>query len=396
MRVLFLTREYPPFVVGGVATHTYSLVRAMRSLGVECHVLSFGDPGRSSDGVTFIAPRSSIICRSGCPTSLDTLIPADIARFTRIANELVRSGSYDVVHVEEPYVGGLVRANCKVTTIHDTSYGELASIAASPSGFKDFERAAFYIGMGFAMEYASIATSRVVITPAPHVRDEVVSKYRLGRGKVVVVMNGVDPGNRYLGVSREEAKESLGVDPGKVLVFTSGQHVARKRLDVFLQAIKVLKAMGTLRGVEVRLGGDGPLRPYLEALAARLGIGRDVKFLGWLSRDELELHYRASDIFVISSDYEAGPIAMLEAMVAGAAVVSTNIPGFPSLARNGVEALLVPPRDPVALARAIARLVNDEGFRESLGRRGRPFAYRFTWGRVAERTLRIYRVAMGS
>ena len=392
MRVLMVGREYPPYTVGGVATHTYNLTQALRRLGVDVDVISFGNPARSDDGVMFIGPRSAIIKRTNIKFGEALAIMYDIARLTRIVSNLLRRSDYDVVHVQEPYVGGLIRFRSKVTTIHDTSYGEVKSIFTHEVN-RDWKRLGFYLGLGYFMEYSSIATSRVIIAPSPQVKDELVSKYGLDSHRVRVIMNGVDPNNKYLGISKEEAKKMLGID--KPLIFTSSQHVARKRLDVFLYAMKMLDEWGFLDRVEVRIGGNGPLRPMLEDLAMRLGILGRVRFMGWLSRDQLELHYRAADVFVISSDYEAGPITMLEAMIAETPVVSTRIRGFPELARDGVDAILVNPGDYVAMAKALIEVLTNEDLARRLVRNGREFAMRFTWDRVAERTLGVYREAMG-
>ena len=128
MRVLFAAREYPPFEVGGVAKHTFYLVKHLRNLGVECEVLSFGNSKFSEDGTRFIDPSSSIISRSNSAITSDARIPFDIRRYGRIANELIGKEDFDIVHVEEPYVGAFVKHNRKVTTLHDTSYGEMKSI----------------------------------------------------------------------------------------------------------------------------------------------------------------------------------------------------------------------------------------------------------------------------
>ncbi|MGD0329232.1 MAG: glycosyltransferase family 4 protein [Nitrososphaeria archaeon] len=395
LRVLIVGREYPPFIVGGVATHTYNLVNSLEQLGVDVDVISFGNSGKSNGKVTFIDPKSSMISREGQPISRDLLIPYDIASFTRKIIGIIEGNKYDVVHIQEPYVGGLIKAQNKVTTIHDTSYSEVASILAGSPHFRNIERMVFYTSFGFLMEYASLATSKVVITPALHVRNELARKYRLGVSKLVTIMNGVDPRNMYSPISKGKAKEMLGIKDDRILLFTSCQHIARKKLDILLEALSLLKGE-YLEKIEVRIGGDGPLRPNLINLAIRLKIDDKVKFLGWLTRDELELHYRASDIFIMSSDYEAGPISMLEAMVAETSVISSNISGFPSLARNGEDALLVPPRDPKSLSKAIENLISDQDLRTKLSQNGRRFANRFTWDKVAEMTIKIYESVVGN
>jgi len=395
LRVLIVGREYPPFIVGGVATHTYNLVNSLERLGINVNVISFGDSIKSSEKVTFIDPKSSMISREGRSIVRDLIIPLDIVSFTKKTIKIIYQNKYDIIHIQEPYVGGLIKVQNKVTTIHDTSYSEVISILAGFPHFKDLERIAFYTSFGLFMEYASLATSKAIITPAIHVRNELASKYKFGEGKLVTIMNGVDPINRYSSISKEKAKEMLGIARDKILLFTSCQHIARKKLDILLKALSILNK-GLLEKVEVRIGGDGPLRPNLMDLAVRLGIANKVKFLGWITRYELELYYRGADLFIMSSDYEAGPISMLEAMVAETSVISSNILGFPSFARNGVDALLVPPRDPKSLSTAIENLISDQDLRIKLSKNGKQFASRFTWDKVAEMTMRIYEYVVGN
>jgi glycogen(starch) synthase len=396
MKVLMVTREFPPFVVGGIATHTFHLSRALINLGVDVKVVSFGNPKRSSDAVTFIQPKSSIISSSKQVMGRDLAILYDIARFRRILNKMIAKEGFDIVHVQEPYVGGHIKAETKITTIQTTSYGELSSMAASSAGLHEIERVLFYVGVGFIMEHASLASSKVIITVAPAIRDELVHKYRVGREKIIIIMNGVESKNEYSSLSRNEAKRIIQADPSKILLFAASRHIARKRFDLLLKAISMAEAKDLLTKVEVRIGGDGPLRPYLESLVETLGIRSRVKFLGWLSGDAMALHCKASDIFVSSSDYEGSPLAILEAMISGAAVVSTNIPGYPvpTQATDDVNILLTPPRDAVALANAIRALITDQNLRDRISKSGKAFALQHTWDKIADRTLRVYEASL--
>lgn len=391
-----VTREFPPFVVGGIATHTFHLSRALINLGVDVKVVSFGNPKRSSDAVTFIQPKSSIISSSKQVMGRDLAILYDIARFRRILNKMIAKEGFDIVHVQEPYVGGHIKAETKITTIQTTSYGELSSMAASSAGLHEIERVLFYVGVGFIMEHASLASSKVIITVAPAIRDELVHKYRVGREKIIIIMNGVESKNEYSSLSRNEAKRIIQADPSKILLFAASRHIARKRFDLLLKAISMAEAKDLLTKVEVRIGGDGPLRPYLESLVETLGIRSRVKFLGWLSGDAMALHCKASDIFVSSSDYEGSPLAILEAMISGAAVVSTNIPGYPvpTQATDDVNILLTPPRDAVALANAIRALITDQNLRDRISKSGKAFALQHTWDKIADRTLRVYEASL--
>src|SRR5438132_1692820 len=362
LRVLLVTREYPPHIVGGIATHTYHLREHLSTLGVEANVVSFGNPPSGNSHVTFVRPASSIIDRENRGALSNSAVPYDLVRFTLLVREMLKRGGYDVLHVQEPYVAGLLTAKNKVTTIHDTSLGELDSMMMTgTAAMKSIFRAGFYLTLGLAMEHASIANSRAIVVPSEQVRGELVNRYGADSRKVHTIGNGVEPSNRYMLLSKEEAKERLGIRDGKTLVFTTGQHVARKRFDILLQACQLLGKKGALDGYDVRIAGDGPLTNPLISQAASLGLDGNVSFVNWLGQAELELHYRAADLFVVSSDYESGPIAMLEAMTAGTPTISTRIPGFAALSKHGEEAYLVPRRDPSAMAGAIELLADEQG-----------------------------------
>jgi glycosyltransferase involved in cell wall biosynthesis len=191
MKVLFVTREYPPFEVGGVAVHTFNLVKSLEALGVTCKVLSFGDPNCSTKQVTFIEPHSSIIRKSDSPVYMDFKIPFDILRLTQAANQLLQSSSFDVVHVEEPYVGAFVRHPHKITTVHDTSVGEMQAIFNQKLSLPNLKRVVFYVVFGLFFEFLSAASSTQVIVPASQVKTELRRYYGVSEAKLSIVRNGV-------------------------------------------------------------------------------------------------------------------------------------------------------------------------------------------------------------
>lgn len=397
LRILMVGREYPPFSVGGVATHTRSLARALVRRGHMVEVISYGYPGKAprvDDGVAihWLPPTSSIISRSDEGVARDARVPIDILRLVSYAQWLIRRRSYDVVHVQEPYVGGLVLHEYKVTTIHDTSYGEMRAIFHTGLGGHNARRLLFFASLGTLMEYLSMVTSRVVIAPSPQVRDELVHVYHgSSLAEIIVVPNGVEEPAPWE-PSREEAKKLLGLGD-RLVVFATAQHVARKRLETLVEAAALLRDKWAGKALVV-IGGQGPLTPRLRELARKHGLGGFVVFTGWIPGDRLPLYYRAADVFVLTSEYEAGPITLLEAGIRGAALVSTRIPLFPALLRHGYNALLYDVGDYKTLARHLDLLLSEPRLREELGRRAIEFAKRFTWDRVAALTEAVYRRAI--
>ena len=389
MHVLMITREYPPFQVGGISTHTYHLARNLRKLGVKTTVLSYGDPNHSDEETIFIEPNSSVISKSDAGISNDIKIPLDIAKLTRKAKQLLETREYDLVHVQEPYVAGLtVYSDRKITTIHDTSYGELKGIIHHPLTKHNIKRALFFITIGYLMEFASIANSKYIITPSPQVKQELEKIYKANPRTLRMIPNGVEPPSPDE-PAREEAREKLGLPQDKTIIFTVSQHVARKRLDILIEAAKILRDK-QVGNIQVIIGGKGPLTPVLENMVHQYNLENLVKLVGWIPGSLLPTYYRAADIFVVTSDYEAGPITLLEAGIRGLALVSTRINGFPALMKNGHDGILYPPGNPWKLAEALEKLVENEDHRRRLGRNAVKFASKYTWRKIAQLTRQVY------
>lgn len=138
-------------------------------------------------------------------------------------------------------------------------------------------------------------------------------------------------------------------------VVFAGQLVAVKRVDVILDAVRRLRDRG--RSVRVAIAGHGPLRNELTAQVERLGLSRDVELLGF--RTDIETVLRSGRVFVIASESEGTPFALIEAMASGLVPVVTNVGTIGELVHDGVNGRLVA-GDPGAIAAAIEALLGDK------------------------------------
>ena len=394
LNILMITREYPPFTVGGVAIHTYHLVKHLRKKGVKVTVVSFGDPSKSDEDTIFVKPESSIISRENKSILEDAKIPIDIARLTKKIKILLEKNNYDLIHVQEPYVAGHIPYNDrKITTIHDTSFGEIRGIIRSGLEPHNLKRTIFFIAMGYPMEFMSIVTSKYIIAPSRDVGYELLKIYRVPRRKLRIIYNGVEEPSPDE-PNKSEARKILGIPEDKILVFTTAQHVARKRLELLIDATKIL-ADRNINNIIIAIGGKGPLTQSLKERAYSLGVEDKIVFLGWIDRETLTLYYNAADIFVVTSDYEAGPITLLEAGIRRKTLISSRIGGFASMLREGIDVLLFEPGNPHDLAEKLIQAISDEDLRARLGRNAARFASRFTWSKVAEETIKLYKECIG-
>jgi glycosyltransferase involved in cell wall biosynthesis len=199
-----------------------------------------------------------------------------------------------------------------------------------------------------------------------------------------LVFNGTD-------LRRFSPGATSGVDPrfGPNMIFACRQLFPRKGIRFLVEAAAQLKPR--FPDLKVVVAGDGFERPDLIALAERLGIARDVTFLGWVANSELPQYYRAAALSVIPSLEEGFGIPAAEAMGCETAVVASDAGGLPEVVEHGVTGLIVPRGDASALAGAIGELLADPGRRQRMGQAGRERALRlFDWDRSAEQFEQIY------
>ena len=186
---------------------------------------------------------------------------------------------------------------------------------------------------------------------------------------------------------RGEFRAELGVPDGTRLVGIVGRLVPVKGHTVFLKAARLV--LSRLPNVRFLIIGDGELREGLESQARDLGIDGGVTFLGW--RHDLPRVYADLDLVVLSSYNEGSPVALIEAMAAGRAVVSTDVGGVSDVVSDGVNGLLVPPRDPESLAGAIVRLLSSERSLPAMGAAGREAVYpKYSINRLVSDLREIY------
>lgn len=214
-----------------------------------------------------------------------------------------------------------------------------------------------------ALDRALVARrARAVVATSEHTRERLVRRgYRPAAVRVISPTPGEAAGPRPGRAAARRALRLPAVD-GPVIGTVCALR-REKRLDVLLQALCLVAAR---RRVHLAVVGDGPSRAAAEAEARRLGL-RSVSFCGW--RRDAAAVIPAFEVFVLASDTEGTPLALIEAMRAGVPIVATRVGGVPSAAPDGDCALLVPRRDPPALAAAIERVLDDPDLAARLARR---------------------------
>lgn len=190
------------------------------------------------------------------------------------------------------------------------------------------------------------------------IRDQLIERFGWPAEKITIVHNAVEL-DRFGTAAPAGMREEIGGDGP--LLLTAARLERQKGHRVLLEAASQAPE------ATFALAGDGPERGELEALAVELGIADRVRFLG--HRTDVPALLAVCDAFVLPSFYEGTSLAVLEAMAARRAVISSAIGGTDELIEDGVDGLLVPPGDAAALATALRRLLDDAALRETLADR---------------------------
>lgn len=173
------------------------------------------------------------------------------------------------------------------------------------------------------------------------------------------------------------------------IVAVMGSLKASKGHIYFLQAARLLLQMHP--DTQFMIAGDGSLRAALEKEAGQLGLHGRVRFLGAYENSAVPCILQGVSVVAVPSLSETFGIVALEAMACGVPVVASAVGGLAEVVSDGETGLLVPPRDPAALAAAIARLLDEPALRKRLGRAGREFARRHPPGQIAAQTMSVYK-----
>jgi glycosyltransferase involved in cell wall biosynthesis len=163
--------------------------------------------------------------------------------------------------------------------------------------------------------------------------------------------------------------------------------VPLKRIEAVIEASAQLSAMGI--EIQTEICGEGPTEPMLRDLVERLGLVERVRFLGW--RTDTAALLASWHLLVMPSMFEGFPIAVLEAMAAGRAVVASNVGGVPELVDDGVSGILIPAGDAAALAHAIRELALDRPRLLGMGYEGwKRVNAHYSIDRMALQTIALY------
>ena len=385
MRIAAVTWEYPPLVVGGLATHADGLTRALARAGHDVVVLTLHHPDVPDDevvdGVRVLRAHADL-----------PWLPEDqlVARMASANHHLVALTSTlgdwrpDVVHAHDwlvAWAGDALRERWDrplVATVHATERGRYGGQVPSgqPAAINSVEW------------WLTYQASRVICC-SRFMRDEVVDAFGLPDDKVHVVPNGVDPEMWAAPAGQPRA------GPEQPLIVGWGRVQYEKGFQTLVHALPEIRL--AVPGLRVVVAGRGSYLAELRDVARTVGADDICEFPGFVPDDELRSMLHRATLVVIPSLYEPFGIVALEAMAAGAPVVAAASGGLVEVVGGNGAGALYPPGDAGALAGVLRDLLaTPETLARYQHRALTLLSERYTWDAVAAATVPVYELALGA
>lgn len=362
--------------------------RRLRVLFVINQLASWGGAERFAAGLAANMPRDRIepwVCatRSGDEYAVSALAEAGV-RYVCLG----RSAKWDV-HRLLPLVA-LVRRE-RFDVIHSHMFGSnvwssLAGRACRVPVIIAHEHNWSYSGDRLRMWLdghliSRFATCFVAVSEAN--RQRMIKLEGVPADRIKVIPTAYVP---HVGPAEGDIRDELGLAPGTPLTGVAAVMRKEKALEVMLDAHARL--LTSLPDVHLVIAGDGPCRPELERQISRLGIAANVHLLG--RRSDVDRILSQVDVGALSSDWEGSPLFVFECKAARIPVVATAVGGVSELVESGRTGLLVPPRDPDALAGAIEQVLTNHELSERLAAESASDLKQYEIATVARRFADLY------
>lgn len=382
MRILMLTWEYPPKVVGGLARHVEDLSNALVRAGHDVHVVT----AAADNAPEFELMKGVKIYRvnSYRPKHLnfiDEIMNLNFGLLEHAAN-LLRTEKFDLVHAHDWLVAHagitLKRAfgTPLVATIHATEWGRWNGIHN--------ELQNYIHSMEWLLNYESVGT----IVCSNYMKNELQNNFNVPDDKLFILPNGVETDKFDIQFDQWGFRRKFAHDHEK-LVMSVGRMVPEKGFQVLADAsLRVLQSYDDVKFV---IAGKGGMLDSLRARVDRMGLSHRVWFMGYMSDDDLNKLFMVADVAVFPSLYEPFGITAIEAMAAGTPIVVSDSGGLGEIVDHGYTGIKTYAGNSDSLAWGILELLYNTDYANAI----RENAYNkvvnvFNWDLIAANTVKVY------
>lgn len=388
MRVIMLSWEYPPRIVGGISPHVHDLSQQLQSKGIEVHVVTKSTPNAPDEETEPGGVQVHRVHLSTTPNDflheIQLLNHATDHRVRQLLEDWRPGGQPTVFHAHDWLSLDSARElkyEYKlpiVATIHATEKGRHGGL------WNDTSR---YI---HEQEYWLTYEAWRIIVCSEFMKGEVERQFSAPADKIDVIYNGVDAGKFEFEWSEKERREhraKLALPNERIVMFV-GRFVREKGIQVLLNAANVVLSQEPNTKFLIVGGGH---REKLEKFVRWSGLQEKVLFTGFMANRSLHQLYRVADVAVFPSLYEPFGIVALEAMAARAPVVCSDAGGLKEVVLHDQTGTLSFVNNPESLAWAILHVLRDPARARKLNVAARKRLDRdFEWSRIADQTIAVY------
>ena len=385
MRVLMLSWEYPPHVVGGLGKHVMDIIPALGRQDVEVHLVTprfRGGETRERSGSTVV---HRITLPEACCGSYAAIESANQV-LRQACDEIIRdAGPFDLLHNHDwltSFAARELKSRHKlpmVATIHATErgrgHGHLASEAAQLINDAEW--------------WLTYDAWRVICC-ANYMADQVSDYFGKPADSIDVIPNGVDPSpfRALEGLDLTEFRSGHALSEEKI-VFHVGRMVNEKGVEILIRSVpQVLVQVPQARFV---IAGKGPELEHLRGVVQQLGLAHKVDMLGFVSDADRDRLYKVADCAVFPSLYEPFGIVALEAMAAGTPVVVSKVGGLCEVVQHAETGITVYPNNVDSCAWGIIQTLQHPDWARQRARNAmRQIETIYSWDTIAKQTRAVY------
>jgi phosphatidylinositol alpha-mannosyltransferase len=349
---------------GGVAIHIANLYEELKKMGHDVRVITPFSGNSSVRGNKDIIPMGRpVAVPSGGSIARVTLSPFLMSPVRAILGR----ENFDIIHIHEPLASAL------------TISALLVSDTINVGTFHAYHRSTWRYRLIRPLVKRCYKKLHGKIAVSPAARDFIGKHFP---GDYAIIPNGVDV--ERFSTPLPPVKR---LRDGKLNILFVGRSEKRKGLRYLLAAYKIVKQ----ELPQTRLVVVGPVTHKYEVKAKKAKL-EDIVFTGFVPNEDLPAYYQTADVFCSPAiGEESFGIVLLEAMAASKPIVACRIKGYASVMSDGVQGLMVPPKDEAALAKALIQLLKDKDLRHAMGARGRLKAEECSWPNVASKVNEYYK-----
>ena len=387
MKILMLTWEYPPRVVGGIARVVHDLSQTLIKDGHEVTVVTYkeGDAPYFEDdkGVKVYRVDNYMINPNNF---IDWIMQMNFNMVAK-ANEIIaKEGNFDVIHAHDwlvAYAAKTLKNSYNipiVSTIHATESGR-------NSGIHDETQR--YIN---DTEWMLTYESSEVIVNSNYMKGELQRLFGLPYEKINVIPNGVNM-NLFNGIERDyNFRRKFAMDNEKIILFM-GRLVYEKGIQYLISAMP--KILEGYHDAKLVICGKGGMIDELKEQVNAMGIGEKVYFAGYMAGKDVQKMYKAADISVFPSTYEPFGIVALEAMLAGVPTVVSDVGGLNEIVDHGINGMKAYAGNPNSIADSVLSILYDGKLANNIAKNAKAkVKEEFNWNKIAQDTHYIYEKAI--